>query len=220
MMQLIYLNKAAKSINKQLDEILKCSFEGQLIIGTMTKEGDAIFFAEKEDVYRFIRNPEAVIDIRELGLTYSECYDSDTSHIPLASRYALSSFKYLNKNEINKIKECTKGEDKEEVSIHTLITTKKEWERFKKQQLKPRKRSKIIRDKELIKLFSSTKKEIKPEDCSRKYLFSLVSKKTKEIDPKKKGLTPSTVKSRYYELHPKKRSNKIILRGISRIISV
>lgn len=195
--ELVYLKEASKSVNKQLDEILKYAHKGELIIGTITKEGDAIFFAEKEDVYRFICNPETIIDIRELGLTYSECYDPDSGYVPLPSRYNLTSFTSLDKNEIKKRERWTKGKDKEEISIHVLVTTKKEWGRFKKKHLKPRRRNKIIPDKELKKIFSDIKKQYPPEHFELEKYFMEVAKKS--------GYSISYVKKRYYELYPKKK---------------
>lgn len=59
-------------------------------------------------------------------------------------------------------------------------------------------------DKELERLFFEVKNKIPEEEFSLKHLFEEVSRKTREIDTKGKGLTPSTTKKRYYELFPKK----------------
>lgn len=61
-----------------------------------------------------------------------------------------------------------------------------------------------IPDKELKRLFIEVRKKIPSTVFNLKPLFTEVSRKTKKIDPKGKGLTPSAVKTKYYELFPKK----------------
>jgi hypothetical protein len=61
-----------------------------------------------------------------------------------------------------------------------------------------------IPDKELKRLFIEVRKKNPSKRFNLGHLFAEVSRKTKKIDPKGKGLTPSAVKTRYYELFPKK----------------
>ncbi len=61
-----------------------------------------------------------------------------------------------------------------------------------------------IPDKELKRLFIEVRRKIPSTVFNLKPLFTEVSRKTKKIDPKGKGLTPSAVKTKYYELFPKK----------------
>ncbi|MFQ5965666.1 MAG: hypothetical protein ACE5KZ_15435 [Candidatus Scalinduaceae bacterium] len=71
------------------------------------------------------------------------------------------------------------------------------------------KRKKRIADEDFIRLTTRTKKSLKdqsPYDFDMNKLFAEVSRKSKECDPKKKGLTPSTVNTKYYNLcYTKKR---------------
>ncbi len=61
-----------------------------------------------------------------------------------------------------------------------------------------------IPDKELKRLFIEVRKKNPSKMFNLRHLFTEVSRKTKKIDPKGKGLTPSAVKTKYYELFPKK----------------
>ncbi|MFQ5714254.1 MAG: hypothetical protein ACE5GU_09490 [Candidatus Scalinduaceae bacterium] len=61
-----------------------------------------------------------------------------------------------------------------------------------------------IPDKELKRLFTEVRKKSPSKMFNLGHLFAEVSRKTKKIDPKGKGLTPSAVKTKYYELFPKK----------------
>lgn len=61
-----------------------------------------------------------------------------------------------------------------------------------------------IPDKELKRLFTEVRKKNPSKMFNLGHLFAEVSRKTKKIDPKGKGLTPSAVKTKYYELFPKK----------------
>ncbi len=61
-----------------------------------------------------------------------------------------------------------------------------------------------IPDKELKRLFTEVRKKNPSKMFNLGHLFTEVSRKTKKIDPKGKGLTPSAVKTKYYELFPKK----------------
>lgn len=61
-----------------------------------------------------------------------------------------------------------------------------------------------IPDKELKRLFTEVRKKNPSKMFNLRHLFAEVSGKTKKIDPRGKGLTPSAVKTKYYELFPKK----------------
>jgi hypothetical protein len=61
-----------------------------------------------------------------------------------------------------------------------------------------------IPDKELKRLFTEVRKKNPSTVFNLRHLFAEVSRKTKKIDLKGKGLTPSAVKTKYYELFPKK----------------
>lgn len=61
-----------------------------------------------------------------------------------------------------------------------------------------------IPDKELKRLFIEVRKKNPSTVFNLRHLFAEVSGKTKKIDPEGKGLTPSAVKTKYYELFPKK----------------
>ncbi len=61
-----------------------------------------------------------------------------------------------------------------------------------------------IPDKELKRLFIEVRKKNPSTVFNLRHLFAEVSRKTKKIDLKGKGLTLSAVKTKYYELFPKK----------------
>ncbi len=61
-----------------------------------------------------------------------------------------------------------------------------------------------IPDKELKRLFTEVRKKNPSKMFNLRHLFAEISRKTKKIDPKGKGLAPSAVKTKYYELFPKK----------------
>ncbi len=118
--KLIMLKKAARDEWKSIDEILEDAFDGQLTIGTKVSESDAVFFADKEDIHKFLTKPyRRDVKTRNLGMVQLKCEAVSpkrvTSDGPLGFPFIPG-----------------KSLPKSNVTINTLCTTLKEWERFKK----------------------------------------------------------------------------------------
>jgi hypothetical protein len=118
--KLIMLKKAARDEWKSIDEILAYAFDGQLTIGTKVSQSDAVFFADKEDIHKFLTKPyRRDVKTRNLGMVQLKCAAVSpkqvTSEGPLGFPFIPG-----------------KSLPKSNVTIKTLCTTLKEWERFKK----------------------------------------------------------------------------------------
>jgi hypothetical protein len=127
--KLIMLKKAARDEWKSIDEILEYAFYGQLTIGTKVSESDAVFFADKEDIHKFLTKPyRRDVKTRNLGMVQLKCAAVSPKQI---TREGPFGFPFI----------PGKSLPKSNVTINTLCTTLKEWERFKK-VLKGKKRQK------------------------------------------------------------------------------
>jgi hypothetical protein len=127
--KLIMLTKAARDEWKSIDEILEYAFYGQLTIGTKVSESDAVFFADKEDIHKFLTKPyRRDVKTRNLGMVQLKCAAVSPKQI---TREGPFGFPFI----------PGKSLPKSNVTINTLCTTLKEWERFKK-VLKGKKRQK------------------------------------------------------------------------------
>jgi hypothetical protein len=127
--KLIMLKKAARDEWKSIDEILEYAFYGQLTIGTKVSESDAVFFADKEDIHKFLTKPyRRDVKTRNLGMVQLKCAAASPKQI---TREGPFGFPFI----------PGKSLPKSNVTINTLCTTLKEWERFKK-VLKGKKRQK------------------------------------------------------------------------------
>ncbi len=127
--KLIMLKKAARDEWKSIDEILEYAFYGQLTIGTKVSESDAVFFADKEDIHKFLTKPyRRDVKTRNLGMVQLKCAAVSPKQI---TREGPFGFHFI----------PGKSLPKSNVTINTLCTTLKEWERFKK-VLKGKKRQK------------------------------------------------------------------------------
>ena len=127
--KLIMLKKAARDEWKSIDEILAYAFDGQLTIGTKVSESDAVFFADKEDIHKFLTKPyRRDVKTRNLGMVQLKCAAVSPKQI---TREGPFGFPFI----------PGKSLPKSNVTINTLCTTLKEWERFKK-VLKGKKRQK------------------------------------------------------------------------------
>ncbi len=127
--KLIMLRKAARDEWKSIDEILEYAFYGQLTIGTKVSESDAVFFADKEDIHKFLTKPyRRDVKTRNLGMVQLKCAAVSPKQI---TREGPFGFPFI----------PGKSLPKSNVTINTLCTTLKEWERFKK-VLKGKKRQK------------------------------------------------------------------------------
>jgi hypothetical protein len=127
--KLIMLKKAAGDEWKPIDEILKYAFDGQLTIGTKVSENDAVFFADKEDIRKFLTKPNRRdVKTYNLGMVQLKCVAVPSKHIDGDGTFG---FPFI----------PGKSLPRSDVTINTLCTTIKEWERFKK-VLKGEKRQK------------------------------------------------------------------------------
>ncbi len=127
--KLIMLKKAARDEWKSIDEILEYAFYGQLTIGTKVSESDAVFFADKEDIHKFLTKPyRRDVKTRNLGMVQLKCAAVSPKQV---TREGAFGFPFI----------PGKSLPKSNVTINTLCTTLKEWERFKK-VLKGKKRQK------------------------------------------------------------------------------
>ncbi len=127
--KLIMLKKVARDEWKSIDEILEYAFYGQLTIGTKVSESDAVFFADKEDIHKFLTKPyRRDVKTRNLGMVQLKCAAVSPKQI---TREGPFGFPFI----------PGKSLPKSNVTINTLCTTLKEWERFKK-VLKGKKRQK------------------------------------------------------------------------------
>lgn len=117
-MELLILEQAADTLGKNIAEILEQATFGHITIGTITRNGTALFLVA-EDVHQFLANPGATIKTSDLKLTYNECLDPESNYIP-APNFLI-------------------GPPVSEITIQTLCITQKEVARLKK-ALGPRSR--------------------------------------------------------------------------------
>ena len=118
--KLIMLKKAARDEWKSIDEILEDAFDGQLTIGTKVSESDAVFFTDKEDIHKFLTKPyRRDVKTRNLGMVQLKCEAVSPKRV---TREGPLGFPFI----------PGKSLPKSNVTINTLCTTLKEWERFKK----------------------------------------------------------------------------------------
>jgi hypothetical protein len=118
--RLIMLKKAARDEWKSIDEILAYAFDGQLTIGTKVSESDAVFFTDKEDIHKFLTKPyRRDVKTRNLGMVQLKCAAVSPKQV---TREGAFGFPFI----------PGKSLPKSNVTINTLCTTLKEWERFKK----------------------------------------------------------------------------------------
>ena len=118
--KLIMLKKAARNEWTSINEILAYAFDGKLTIGTKVSQSDAVFFADKEDIHKFVTNPyRRDVKTRNLGMVQLKCEAVSPKQVrsdgPLGFPFIPG-----------------KSLPKSNVTIKTLCTTLKEWERFKK----------------------------------------------------------------------------------------